>query len=957
MDRTRRAVSGVAAVCMLAGVLTTAGVVALPGSAAATDVELWRLDAEPDAFDRYVAVVADEHLALPGRASAAPAAPASAAGPGAGLDPRELAEATAAVGEPAELETVDGRLQLRGPRGVRVLGGPAKAPVPSTTSALGATLDTPPSAVSRGLLQRLAATPGIAAVAPLHGGRVVLSVPRGRGEPVGLDGLERVTEDVAGAVADLAGLPDDPLIGSAWALHNGGALPGLHADMALGADLGALGAWTRTRGAGVTVAVLDTGYAPHRDLAGTLWTNDDACTNRTDADGNGWVGDCHGWNFATGDNDITNASADAQRNMHGTAVGSVIAGSIGNGYAAGGIAPDVEVMPLVVGSGSSVSLSAVVEAIYYAVDNGADVINMSFGFTLSGSEELASLETAMAYAADRDVLLVAAAGNDGEDRDRTPSYPASSTNPNLLTVGASTGADDRASFSAYGATSVDVFAPGLYVLAGTSQDGMMLASGTSLSAPLTAGVAALLKSVDPTLVGSDLRARIIASAADRPAMAASVSGGRVDARAALAALPAPVGIDVDGLDDVQPDAPASYTVRLTGTGTGLPAGVLGLRQRLVTQESDGGIYAVAGAPVDGGRAGSGTTDEHGVLQLAPPGLKAQSLPAGVAVPVQTSLPTGRYVVLLSLTRDGVAVGGTYVVPFTVGSPPPVSPSPTATASAAPPASAPGTSPALPSSPVDNPAGTFNPPAGDSTERTSPDSADPAGWAPPAGSSTPPPALPQAPPPPAAGTSAAPAPATTAPAAAPAPASSSAPAAGGSSGPARSAPGPRPTADPDADYYVPPPNAFGITRMTPATGSTKGGTSVVFTGSAIPRDASVLFGGAPATIVVNGAPEYVEVSTPARAAGRVDVQLYDNERDSFDADLESVYFEEAFLYELGDGSESAPRPAAPAGRAAPSAAVSPGSLRRGELTLNPVTDVDGTLFGMAACQAACTAMRL
>lgn len=156
-------------------------------------------------------------------------------------------------------------------------------------------------------------------------------------------------------------------------------------------------------------------------------------------------------------------------------------------------------------------------------------------------------------------------------------------------------------------------------------------------------------------------------------------------------------------------------------------------------------------------------------------------------------------------------------------------------------------------------------------------------------------------------------------------------------------------------------------MTPAKGSTEGGTSVLFTGSAIPRDPSVLFGGAPATIVVNGAPEYLEVKTPARAAGRVDVQIFDNARDSFDANLESVYFEDAFLYEApGDGSQPAPAPsttptssgdASPSPVAAPSPTASPDSRRRGELTLHPVDDVDGTLFGMAPCQDTCTGMRL
>ena len=466
--RSRTTAGATAAAVLVAGVLAS-GVVALPGSAAAADVELWKIDAEADPLDRYVAEVDVAHLSagpvvVPGQdpgpvAAPQPVVPLTAAD----FDPQEVLRGTAAVGEPAVLESVEGRLQLRGPRGIYILNGGGAAvagpdvvgnvaadPAPMTTAY--ATADMGPEAVSPALLERLAATPGITSAVALHVGRVLLSVPRGSGAPLAVPGLRSVVRDIQGAVADIAGLPDDPMITSAWALHNSGTLPGYDRE---GADLGALGAWGRTRGAGVIVAVLDTGYGPHRDLGDTLWTNDDdACSSTVDTDENGKPGDCHGWNFATKSNDVSNASSDPGRNLHGTAVGSVIAGALGNGYAAAGIAPDAKIMPLV-GAGSSVSLSMVDEAIRYATDHGADIINLSFTFELSGLG-LTLLEKSMSYAESRGVLLVAAAGNDSGNRDTAPLYPASSANPALLTVGASTAEDKPAPFSAYGSTSVDV---------------------------------------------------------------------------------------------------------------------------------------------------------------------------------------------------------------------------------------------------------------------------------------------------------------------------------------------------------------------------------------------------------------------------------------------------------------------------------------------------------------------
>ena len=123
-------------------------------------------------------------------------------------------------------------------------------------------------------------------------------------------------------------------------------------------------------GSPVVVAVVDTGYyTAHPDLQGALWTNPDCAT---DADGDGRVGDCHGWNFTTNSADVDNGSY----GTHGTSVAGVIAARAGNGEGSAGVAPGVQIMPLVIGSGENVDVYLGAEAIRYAADHGASGLPM-----------------------------------------------------------------------------------------------------------------------------------------------------------------------------------------------------------------------------------------------------------------------------------------------------------------------------------------------------------------------------------------------------------------------------------------------------------------------------------------------------------------------------------------------------------------------------------------------------
>ena len=228
-----------------------------------------------------------------------------------------------------------------------------------------------------------------------------------------------------------------------------------------GDDVAAPAGWTASTGRGQVIAVLDTGYeTSHPELVGALWTNPNQPCGAADTDGDGLAGDCHGWNFYAGnpgiDGDGSAGSDGSPNNSHGTGVASLAAGRVDNGAGNAGVAPDATVMPLVVGSGEAVSLTAAAQAIHYAADHGATVINGSWG----GGGGASLLQEAIDYANSKGVLVVVAAGNDNKNRDTVPLYPASLHAQNLIVVGASTPSDTRTSFSGYGAGSVDLFAPG-----------------------------------------------------------------------------------------------------------------------------------------------------------------------------------------------------------------------------------------------------------------------------------------------------------------------------------------------------------------------------------------------------------------------------------------------------------------------------------------------------------------
>ncbi|MBD3296309.1 MAG: S8 family serine peptidase [Candidatus Omnitrophica bacterium] len=318
-------------------------------------------------------------------------------------------------------------------------------------------------------------------------------------------------ESARGRSFPFGGTPDDEFFDLQWGLKR----------------IDAPGAWRYSTGKDVVVAVLDTGIDyQHPDIRDNIWRNpDEVPGDGLDNDGNGYIDDVSGWDFAGSslyrslpDNDVMD------RHGHGTHVSGIIAAKTDNSIGIAGVAPHARILPIKVlddrGYGSYMSL---VRGIRYAADMGARVINMS----LAGRGRFSSLSAlykAVKYAVSKGCALIAAAGNSSRDVRRY--FPANFED--VISVGATNNYHNRrAYFSNYGDT-LDIAAPGTSILSlradGTGrrqyrprtgwEAGYRRLSGTSMAAPMLSGVAALLLSRYPDLDARDVRDIVNSSAVD-----------------------------------------------------------------------------------------------------------------------------------------------------------------------------------------------------------------------------------------------------------------------------------------------------------------------------------------------------------------------------------------------------------------------------------------------------------
>jgi subtilisin family serine protease len=270
-------------------------------------------------------------------------------------------------------------------------------------------------------------------------------------------------------IMQLASVPNDPLFSQQWGLFNDGqTVDGVAGT--IGSDIGAPQAWNIATGDPSTVvAVMDTGAdLTHPDLVNELWTNPLEATGTpgVDDDGNGYVDDVNGYDFIG-----AGSPTPSDRTGHGTHVSGIIAAEGNNGIDTTGVAQRASLMELrVCGTYTAgCPVANEIQAINYAGANGARVLNAS----LQGGTFYPSLQQALSN--NPDVLYVFAAGNQGTNNDVTPSYPCSLDQSggysadNVICVAATDQSDGLASFSNYGASSVDLGAPGVNILSTSSQ--------------------------------------------------------------------------------------------------------------------------------------------------------------------------------------------------------------------------------------------------------------------------------------------------------------------------------------------------------------------------------------------------------------------------------------------------------------------------------------------------------
>jgi serine protease len=336
---------------------------------------------------------------------------------------------------------------------------------------------------------------------------------------------------------DYTYLPNDERFDELWGLHNTGQTAGSN-----DADIDAPEAWEISSGSSeVIVGVIDTGIDyNHEDLANNMWINPGEIPgNGVDDDGNGYVDDIHGINAIIDEPDDPMRGDPMDDHYHGTHCAGII-GAIGdNGKGVTGVNWTVKLIGIKFASAGGGSDSDAIESINYAVglrNRGVNirVLSNSWG----GADYSLSLFDAITAANNAGILFVAAAGNYSSDNDARPFYPASYDIPNVLAVAATDHDDNLCSFSNYGATTVDIAAPGSAILSTYPNNIYYATSGTSMATPHVAGAAALLLSVNDELTVEDLKNYLMNYGDLLPSLNGKcLSGSRLNVNDALSQVP------------------------------------------------------------------------------------------------------------------------------------------------------------------------------------------------------------------------------------------------------------------------------------------------------------------------------------------------------------------------------------------------------------------------------------
>ena len=447
-------------------------------------------------------------------------------------------------------------------------------------------------------------------------------------------------------IVNMVETPNDPMFSSLYGLQNTGQTGGT-----AGADIHATNAWDVTTGSStVLIGVIDTGvdYA-HPDLAATIWTNPgEIAGNGVDDDSNGKVDDVRGWDVRNEDNDPMDDQG------HGSHVSGTIGAVGNNGVGVVGVCWNVKIVPLkfLSASGSGTTADAV-EAVIYATQMNLRLTSNSWG----GGGFSQALFDAISDANAHGILFVAAAGNNGANTDTSPHYPSSYNLPNIIAVAATDHNDQLASFSNFGATTVDIAAPGVNILSTFPGNNYGSISGTSMATPHVAGACGLVFARFPAIGHLNAKSLLLNFADPKPNLAGKVvSGGRLNTFLPIAD---PDSIPPDPIADVAATQAGSNWLVFGWTATG-DDGSSGRASRIIVK------YSLT--PIDAGNFDLATTAPN------PP----DPDPQGTAQSMRISglaFNTAYFVAVKALDEFGnasgisnVATGTTLGIPDIAGSP-------------------------------------------------------------------------------------------------------------------------------------------------------------------------------------------------------------------------------------------------------------------------------------------------
>jgi thermitase len=326
-------------------------------------------------------------------------------------------------------------------------------------------------------------------------------------------------------------IPNDPKFNLLWGLHNtgdnepAGSRGNSSETGRAGADVNAMAAWELTKGSrNIKIAVIDTGVDyNHEDLKNNMWVNEAELNGQegVDDDGNGFVDDIHGYDFANKDGDPLDGHG------HGTHCAGTIAAEHDNGIGVAGVMSEASIVAVkfLSDSGSGTSEDALL-AIDYATTIGVDIMSNSWG----GGGASEALKEAIQRAHEEGIIFTAAAGNSSTNNDSSPHYPSNYDVPNVISVAAHNYNDGLASFSCYGPRTVHVAAPGRNILSTVTNNQYEVYSGTSMATPHVTGVVGLYLAYNGKVAPEELRNSLMSSSVYGSAYKrTTISMGRVDA--------------------------------------------------------------------------------------------------------------------------------------------------------------------------------------------------------------------------------------------------------------------------------------------------------------------------------------------------------------------------------------------------------------------------------------------